>query len=488
LTEAVNAKTGVLISVDGTEVIPASQWVTQFVMDTFNGKINDAQSVQANPGTQAAVNAAISALDAAIGGFNAAKKPGTYVPPVDKTALIAAINAAEQARAGVAQSNDNGFTLPSGSVYVTIGAWNTFAGVITTAIGIRDNNNATQTQVDDAVAALTAATGSFNTAKQTAVVDRSALNAAIGLAEGARTGIERSTNGGTDIPKNEQWVTPAVWTAFDNAVTAARTVWASSAASQKQVNDAKNALEAAQTVFTGNIKPGLRDDTSTKLTVKNIDHTKDELLYLNLYPVNGGATLELVKKGTTSVVPYQGTRSFDNIPEGSYRLRYRCSSSGTILYPSSAGIVIRLKGGYETYLELPGNGEVPRADIKRIDGGPITGTSTFNLINNYTSNVTSIALYPKELGYFASELSGGIRMSATITAAYWDGNSGALKSGGTMNNPFNVAPGVYWLRVWTSATARYSYDTTRWLPVFAFPGESIRAIMESGGVKLVEYK
>jgi hypothetical protein len=160
------------------------------------------------------------------------------------------------------------------------------------------------------------------------------------------------------------------------------------------------------------------------------------------------------------------------------------------LYPSSAGIVIRLKGGYETYLELPGNGEVPRADSKRIGGGPITGTSTFNLTNNYTSNVTAIALYPKELGYFASELSGGIRMSnTTLTAAYYDQTRGASKNGGTMSIPFTITtPGVYWLRVWTSATARYSYDSSRWLPVFAFPDETIMAAYESGGVKFVEYK
>lgn len=85
LTDAITAantnKTTAVVSADGSDVLPANQWVLQADLDTYAAAITAAQAVVDNAdATQTAVNDAVAALATATDTFNAAKKAGTLVP------------------------------------------------------------------------------------------------------------------------------------------------------------------------------------------------------------------------------------------------------------------------------------------------------------------------------------------------------------------------------------------------------------------------
>jgi len=73
----------VLVSADGKDVNPADLWVTAGEKAAYQIAINAAKGILSNgDATQADVDAAAAALNAATDVFNAAKKAGTYEPPV----------------------------------------------------------------------------------------------------------------------------------------------------------------------------------------------------------------------------------------------------------------------------------------------------------------------------------------------------------------------------------------------------------------------
>lgn len=78
ITDANNAKAGVIVSEDGTNVTSGTKWVTQDVMDALNTAIANAEAVRDNSSaTQAEVDAAEQALENAINAFNSVKSDGT---------------------------------------------------------------------------------------------------------------------------------------------------------------------------------------------------------------------------------------------------------------------------------------------------------------------------------------------------------------------------------------------------------------------------
>jgi hypothetical protein len=83
----------------------------------------------------------------------------------DKTALAAAITAAEAAREGVVQAA-NAAGAPLNSEWVTPAEWNALDGVYTAAKAVNENADATQEAVTEATANLNAAIETFTTAKE----------------------------------------------------------------------------------------------------------------------------------------------------------------------------------------------------------------------------------------------------------------------------------------------------------------------------------
>ncbi len=155
----------VIISTDGTDVLPTDQWVTSAVKTTYTTAIATAQKVVDNSSaTQTMVNDAVSALALATSSFNAAKQYGTMVA-VDKTSLTSAIKAANANAASVKISTDGTDVLPTDQ-WVTSAVKTTYTTAIADAQNVVDNSSATQKMVNDAVTALASATSSFNAAKK----------------------------------------------------------------------------------------------------------------------------------------------------------------------------------------------------------------------------------------------------------------------------------------------------------------------------------
>ncbi len=77
ITAANAAKVGVVISVDGTDVLPGTYWVTQADNDALDAAIATATAAKGTVTTALEVTNAAAALDIAVGTYNAAKADGT---------------------------------------------------------------------------------------------------------------------------------------------------------------------------------------------------------------------------------------------------------------------------------------------------------------------------------------------------------------------------------------------------------------------------
>jgi hypothetical protein len=155
ITQAETAMEGVVESDDGEDVPPSGFWVTDTVMAALTTAITSAKE------TDPVLDTVYPALAGALTSFNTAKTNG--ITP-DKTALIAAITAAEEARAGVAIAA-NAAGAPSGSAWVRPEEWAALEGPYAGAVAIKNNEDATKNAVDAAVTALTGATSTFITVK-----------------------------------------------------------------------------------------------------------------------------------------------------------------------------------------------------------------------------------------------------------------------------------------------------------------------------------
>jgi prefoldin subunit 5 len=167
ITAATAAKTDVVVDTAAANVTAGTTWVTQAALDALNTAITAAEAVSASAdATQAQANDATSALTAATSTFNSAKQAGTKPGPAeDKAALTAAIAAATAVKSGVVV-NTVAANVLVGTMWVTQAALDTLNTAIAAAEAVSTNIKATQAQVNAAASDLTAATTTFNSAKQ----------------------------------------------------------------------------------------------------------------------------------------------------------------------------------------------------------------------------------------------------------------------------------------------------------------------------------
>jgi formylglycine-generating enzyme required for sulfatase activity len=272
LAAANAAKTGVAASTDGSDIEAAAQWATQAAFAAFNGAIAVAETAAQNTAAdQAEVDAAAAALTEATAAFNAAKQAGTKPPPVDKTALNAALAAAHAAKIGVAVSTD-GSDIGTTAQWATQAAFAAFNGAIAAAETAAQNTIADQTEIAAAAAALTEATATFNAAKQAGTkpppANKTALEAALAGAHAAKTGVAVSEDG-SDVPADTFRVTQAVLDTFNAAIAAAETVSLNPAATQAEADAATAALAQAIAAFNAAKRKGTQPVTLRTVSVGN---------------------------------------------------------------------------------------------------------------------------------------------------------------------------------------------------------------------------
>lgn len=202
----------------------------------LNGKVK--------PNAQAG-GASVSLAEATISAAGSMTSLGTGTASVtvqvalsDKSTLIAAINEANSLVQSALPGTQPG-QYPTAAIVA-------YQAAISSATAVRDNPNATQSQVADAITALAAATQTFKSAViPAAPADKTLLNAAIAAAEAK---LAASVEGS----KLGQFPTSAIQT-FTAAINAAKSIRDKANATQAEVNSAAAELSAARTAFASSI-------------------------------------------------------------------------------------------------------------------------------------------------------------------------------------------------------------------------------------------
>jgi tetratricopeptide (TPR) repeat protein len=189
--------------------------------------------------------------------------------PADKTALTAAIEAAEVAveviRVDTAAAN-----VPTGTEWVTQAVKDAYQAAIEAAQTAADKAEARQADIDSALAALTTATASFNAAKQqgtrTVSNEEVELRVAIEAAEEAVAAVIVDT-AATNVPTGTEWVTQEVKDAYQAAIEAAQTAAdTTGGASPEALVTALTALTSAGETFNAAKAQGTKSVAKDDLT------------------------------------------------------------------------------------------------------------------------------------------------------------------------------------------------------------------------------
>lgn len=218
ITAAVEARSGVQQSNDGTDVAPSGEWVIPAVWSTFDAAIKAAEKVRDNAGSQSEIDSAKTALDYAITVFKSQKKLGT----LDKSALNAEIIRAQDALKSV-QKSTNGKDVSTYLYWVTEDQWNTLQNAVNTAISARDNAGATSVTLASAETMLANALTGFNSQKQPGTkasgFTADELSALINMANAAKAGVESSNGPADNIAPGKAFVSAATMSALETAIT-----------------------------------------------------------------------------------------------------------------------------------------------------------------------------------------------------------------------------------------------------------------------------
>ena len=247
------------VSDDGNNVATTAFWTTAAIRTIFQNAIAVAQGVYNDvDATQDTIDGATSTLAYAHTVFDTARQPGTYVLPVDRTALDDAITEAQTLLDTTAVS-DNGNNIAITAFWTTPAIRATFQSAIATARDVYNNANATQDTVDGATSTLATAHEVFNYARQpgtsVTAADKIALGSAIANANALRTATTVSDNG-NDVAPATFWTTLEIRTIFENAISVAQGVYNDADAIQDTVDGATSTLATAHEAFNYARQPG----------------------------------------------------------------------------------------------------------------------------------------------------------------------------------------------------------------------------------------
>lgn len=269
LDAAATAKAGVVItSGPADKVVKDVAFAPKTAFDALNNAIRSAEKVlNGAASTQADVDAAKTALDAAIAAFNAAKGVGTKA--ADAASLKAAIEAATAAKEGVVVNAGPADQVEAGTKFVTDKAViDALDKAIAAAQAVADKANATQAELDAALKALTIAKADFDASVQTGTkggveADKAALSAAIDAAKGVYAigddvKVEPAGTKASDVTRGQKFVTQDAVDALAKAIADAEAVLAKEGATQEEIDAAVAALNAAVETFQKAIKTGTK--------------------------------------------------------------------------------------------------------------------------------------------------------------------------------------------------------------------------------------
>jgi len=318
IAQANIAKIGVVETNDGSTVAMFFDWVLPAVMTTFNTAITTAQGVSDTATKQADVDAAVTALEAAITAFNTAKAKGTKSDGFSQEDLDELIANSNAIKIDVIEGTDANDVAP-GAKWVEVSFFSDLESKITQAQGVIEPGH----ELDLIYNALGAAYMAFAGALKTGnVPNKTALSAAIDAADTAKTGVLPAENAAS-ATSGSKWATAAQFSPFNAAYSSATTVNGDPNATVNQVNAATTNLVSATSTFSSQVTangPGTYVPvvTNATVTITGLDSYNgkgaavilfdsfDTLILFSLpvntglgedYIINGTLTVDLVKLG-----------------------------------------------------------------------------------------------------------------------------------------------------------------------------------------------
>lgn len=177
---------------------------------------------------------------------------GDLSTPVNKTALTTAIAAANSI-AEDANVSEDGSDIDPADQWVTQEDVDTLVDAIVFATTVSNNPDATQEEVNTAVAALNQALVVFGSAKQNGTKEnvpasKDALELAVAEAVVAKADVVVSPDGGT-VLDTQYWVTQEVMDTLEEAIATAQTIIGDAEATQEEIDAATEAVNDAVKAF-----------------------------------------------------------------------------------------------------------------------------------------------------------------------------------------------------------------------------------------------
>jgi formylglycine-generating enzyme required for sulfatase activity len=196
----------------------------------------------------------------------------------DKSALAAAIVAAETAKEGVLVNTDHD-NVALGSKWVTQAEMDALTAKLDAAISVNGKESVTEVQIAGAAGDLNTATAVFKEALKDGTkasagptadgVSKEDLARTMSAAATAKKDIKIS-DAAAKVPVGTQWVTEAEMNALVSALNAAIAVNDNAGATQEQVDNARTSLETATTTFNSAKKEGTSNFTPPAYTMISV--------------------------------------------------------------------------------------------------------------------------------------------------------------------------------------------------------------------------
>jgi uncharacterized protein YoxC len=300
---------GLTVSVDGSEVSPDVDWVTQGEKDAAQKAVDDAKLVLDKPGvTEAEIAGALDAIREALDTLDGAGQPG-------KSDLAGAIADAGKTLDGLKTSVD-GSDVSKDQQWYAQSDVDAVQVVLDEADAVLHDPDATPAEVEAAIKAIEDGLAGLKPKPGTQVdptpgPDKSGLESAIKGLEDALKDLPVSDKNGADVPLSQLWIDPGEKAELVKVVEDAKSVLDDPDATAEEVAQAVKDVEQAVKDLEGMKQPGSQvdptpgpDKSGLESAVKGLEDALKDLtvsdkngadVAKDLYWVDPGEKAELVK-------------------------------------------------------------------------------------------------------------------------------------------------------------------------------------------------
>ena len=279
-----------IVAPNGDNIPPGTLWVTPNEQAAFDDMLNEAITVFNDlNATEQDIADTAQKLHDAINEYSLAKEDGTYVEPVDKTALSDKIVDANKVVQAIVSTN--GEDVLETQKWVTQADKTAFENAMNAAQAVYDSATASTSDVATAVSNLDAAISAYETAKEFGLKASPTSKADLLTALNMATTVDLVTvaEDGNMIPPEDEWVTEEVDEDLKEAILQAQAIYNDPNALKTEVDTAITNLNNAVAAYNTAKQPGtytLVDKTPLQTAIASADATIIAIISTNGNDVN----------------------------------------------------------------------------------------------------------------------------------------------------------------------------------------------------------